>query len=62
MINRWRKNGLKYCEQYEFEASHNLPHDIIGVQQPKQHVAFVYPILLALITRKQRVENIEQQN
>lgn len=52
LINRWRKNGLKYCEQYEFEASHHLPHDIIGVQQPQQHVAFVYPILLALITGK----------
>jgi len=62
LINRWRKNGLKYCEQYEFEASHNLPHDIIGVQQPKQHVAFVYPILLALITRRQSIEDTKQEN
>ncbi len=55
LINRWRKHGLRYCEMYEFEASHRLPHDIIGVQQPQQHIAFVYPILLALITRKQHI-------
>jgi pimeloyl-ACP methyl ester carboxylesterase len=51
LLTRWKKHGLRYCEQYEFEASHNLPHDIIGVQQPKQNVAYVYPILLDLITK-----------
>ena len=61
LINRWQKNGLRYCEMYEFEASHHLPHDLIGAQQPQQHITFVYPILLALITRKQHVEDAEQQ-
>lgn len=56
LIDRWQKRGLRYCEMYEFEASHQLPHDIIGSQQPQQHIAFVYPILLALITRKQHIE------
>ena len=53
LIHRWQRNGLKYCEMYEFDASHHLPHDIIGTQNPHQQVAFVYPILLDLITRKQ---------
>ena len=57
LVNRWQKRGLRYCEMYEFEASHRLPHDIIGSQQPQQHIAFVYPILLALITRKQHGED-----
>ncbi|GAC1393740.1 MAG: hypothetical protein NVSMB38_23150 [Ktedonobacteraceae bacterium] len=61
LIQRWQKNGLRYCEVYEFDASHHLPHDIIGTQNPRQHVAFVYPILLALITRKQNVEGTDQQ-
>ncbi|GAC1476952.1 MAG: hypothetical protein NVS2B12_31030 [Ktedonobacteraceae bacterium] len=56
LTHRWQKNGLRYCEMYEFAASEQLPHDIIGPQQPQQHIAFVYPILLALITRKQHVE------
>jgi len=56
LVQRWQKNGLKYCEMYEFDASHHLPHDIIGTKNPQQQVAFVYPILLDLITRKQNVE------
>ena len=60
LVQRWQKNGLRYCEMYEFDASHHLPHDIIGTQNPQQNVAFVYPILLALITRKQNVEATEQ--
>ena len=55
LVRRWQKNGLRYCEMYEFDASHHLPHDIIGTQNPHQQVAFVYPILLDLITRKQDV-------
>lgn len=61
LVQRWQKRGLRYCEMYEFDASHHLPHDIIGTQNPHQHVAFVYPILLALITRKQNVEGTDQQ-
>ncbi len=57
LLDRWQKHGLKYCEMYEFDASHHLPHDIIGPQQPQQHITFVYPILLALITRKPLVED-----
>jgi pimeloyl-ACP methyl ester carboxylesterase len=52
LVHRWQKSGLRYCETYEFDASHHLPHDIIGTQNPQQNVAYVYPILLALITRK----------
>lgn len=52
LVERWRKRGLRYYEMYEFPASYKLPHDIIGTQNPQQQVAFVYPILLALITRK----------
>ena len=55
LVQRWQKNGLQYCELYEFDASHHLPHDIIGTQNPQQNVAFVYPILLPLFTRKQNV-------
>ena len=61
LVQRWQKRGLRYCEVYEFDASHHLPHDIIGTQNPEQHVDIVYPILLALITRKQNVEEAEQQ-
>ncbi len=60
LVQRWQKLGLRYCEMYEFDASHHLPHDIVGTQNPQQHVTFVYPILLALITRKQNVEVTEQ--
>lgn len=61
LVQRWQKRGLRYCEMYEFDASHHLPHDIIGTQNPRQQVAFVYPILLALITQKQHIENTDQQ-
>ena len=61
LVQRWQKRGLRYCEVYEFEAQHHLPHDIIGTQNPHQHVAFVYPILLALITRKQHRDDVDQQ-
>ena len=57
LVRRWQRNGLRYCEMYEFDASHHLPHDIVGTQNPHQQVAFVYPILLDLITRKHNVEN-----
>jgi len=57
LVRRWQKNGLRYCEMYEFDASHHLPHDLIGTKNPHQQVAFVYPILLDLITRKQNVED-----
>ncbi len=60
LVQRWQKNGLKYCEVYEFDASHSLPHDIIGTKNPQQQVAFVYPILLDLITRKQNVEDTDR--
>ena len=60
LVQRWQKNGLRYCEMYEFDASYHLPHDIIGTQNPQQNVALVYPILLDLITRKQDVEATKQ--
>ncbi len=60
LVQRWQKNGLRYCEVYEFDASHHLPHDIIGTKNPHQQVAFVYPILLDLITRKQNVEDADR--
>lgn len=53
LVQRWQKRGLRYCETYEFEARHHLPHDIIGTQNPHQNVSLVYPILLPLIARKQ---------
>ena len=60
LVQRWQQNGLRYCELYEFDGSHHLPHDIIGTQNPQQNVSYVYPILLALLTRKQNVEATEQ--
>ncbi len=60
IVQRWQKNGLKYCEVYEFDASHRLPHDIIGTKNPHEQTAFVYPILLDLITRKQNVEDTDR--
>ncbi len=52
LIQRWQKRGLQYCETYEFDASHHLPHDIIGTLNPQQNVALVYPVLLSLITKR----------
>ncbi len=52
LLQRWQKQGLRYCETYEFEAQHHLPHDLIGTLNPEQNVALVYPILLDLITKK----------
>ncbi len=49
LVSRWQKKGLRYCVQYEFEASHHLPHDLIGTQTPGQQTALTYPVLLALI-------------
>lgn len=53
LVNRWQRNGLRYCEQYEFDASHHLPHDLIGPETPHQQIALTYPVLLALITQNQ---------
>lgn len=51
LVDRWQKNGLDYCEHYQFDASYHLIHDIIEPENPQQHIALTYPILLDLITR-----------
>ena len=50
LVDRWQKNGLRYCEHYQFDARYHLIHDIIEPENPQQHIALTYPILLDLIT------------
>jgi carboxylesterase len=58
LVDRWQRNGLRYCEQYEFDASYHLPHDLIGTQNPHQHVSLTYPVLLDLIMRDHNMDTI----
>ena len=56
LVDRWQKNGLNYCEHYQFDANYHLIHDIIEPDNPQQHIALTYPVLLDLITQNQNAE------
>jgi hypothetical protein len=50
ILDRWRKLGAKISE-YQFQGD-QVPvlHDIIDPTQSNQHIDYIYPILIDLIT------------
>ena len=48
VVNVWKAHGANLTT-YEFEASLNLPHDLIDPTQPDQQIDVVYPRLIDLI-------------
>ena len=46
---RWRYNGSGNLQTYEFEAGHELPHEIIDPDHDVAQIDLVYPILVGLI-------------
>jgi esterase/lipase len=53
LVHRWRARGATNIVTYEFGTEHALIHDIVDPNQVQQQTAFVYPILLDLITRQE---------
>jgi carboxylesterase len=53
IAGNWKALGAPGLSVYEFDARHNLIHDLIDPDQPKQQTALVYPILLDLIAGNQ---------
>ena len=49
IASNWKMLGYPNLRTYEFDAKHNLIHDLIEPDQLKQQIALVYPILLDLI-------------
>jgi len=49
IIASWKALGAANVRLYDFDARHNLVHDLIDPDQLKQQVDLVYPILLDLI-------------
>jgi pimeloyl-ACP methyl ester carboxylesterase len=45
----WREHGEQFLQTYQFEKSLEIPHDMITVTRPDNHVEIVYPKLLELI-------------
>jgi carboxylesterase len=57
LVTAWQSRGLKQVEFYEFSREQGLPHDLIDPNNAQQRVDLVYPILLDLITREDRLGN-----
>lgn len=55
LAERWRDYGAARVETYEFDAKYKLIHDIIDPLQKEQQTQLVYPILLQLISTRERV-------
>lgn len=51
LVGLWQFRGLRHVEQYEFERALHLHHDLIDVNNPRQQVDLVYPVLVDLIDR-----------
>lgn len=45
----WREHGEQFLQTYQFEESLGIPHDMITVTRPDNHVEIVYPKLIELI-------------
>ena len=45
----WREHGEQFLQTYQFEKSLGIPHDMITVTRPDNHVEIVYPKLTELI-------------
>jgi uncharacterized membrane protein HdeD (DUF308 family) len=50
LARRWQTTSPERVSTYDFAKSLGLIHDVIDPQQKRQQTAFVYPILLGLIT------------
>lgn len=50
LVRRWRKRASSAVKTYTFARHLNLIHDVVDPTQPKQQTAYVYPILLDLLT------------
>jgi pimeloyl-ACP methyl ester carboxylesterase len=50
LSRRWQARAGAHVRTYTFTADHKLIHDLIDPTQPGQQTAFVYPILLHLLT------------
>lgn len=48
---RWRANGARNIESYEFPASLRLIHDLVDKDQSGQRTNVVYPVLIEQIER-----------
>lgn len=51
LLGLWQSRGLRHIEQYEFERALHLHHDLVDVNNPRQHVDVVFPVLVELIDR-----------
>jgi len=51
-VETWREHGEDYMDTFEFEKNLNLPHDLITPTREDGNPAFVYPILIDHIIRK----------
>jgi hypothetical protein len=45
----WLDHGKQFLQTYQFEKELGIPHDMITVTRPDNHVDIVYPVLLELI-------------
>ena len=45
----WLEHGEQFLQTYQFEKELGIPHDMITVTRPDNHVDIVYPVLLKLI-------------
>jgi pimeloyl-ACP methyl ester carboxylesterase len=45
----WREHGEQFLQTFQFEKSLGIPHDMITVTRPDNHVEIVYPKLTELI-------------
>jgi alpha-beta hydrolase superfamily lysophospholipase len=50
LIRRWQKRAPGAVSTYTFAKDLHLIHDVVDPTQPKQQTAYVYPILLHLLT------------
>src|SRR3954452_22548989 len=55
LVALWQSHGLRRVESFEFEREQQLPHDLIDPNNPHQRTDAVYPILLDLIAREDRL-------
>ncbi len=52
LIRRWRQHAAGAVATYTFANDLLLIHDVVDPTQPKQQTAYVYPILLKLLTEE----------